>query len=172
MSILDLEKDIKTKLWRIRRQIKAGDDSEILVWLLGGNLACAQRPLRDHPEFGCRKPLPPEARPLVISWVKKVRSLGIRSIISLLEEIQHEKYYIRGGLALHAEGLYGYYRSEGFEFCDIPMTDYQKPSESDMERILKAFDQMPPPVLLHCSASIDRTCPVAAFIVSKREIKT
>ena len=172
MSIVDLEKDICAKLWRIRKKIKEGDDSEIVVWLLDGQLACSQRPLRDHPDFGCRRPLPPEACPLVVSWVKQVKSLGIKSIVSLLEERQHEKYYIRGGLELHAEGLYGYYRSQGFEFCDIPMTDYRKPSEPDMEKVLKAFDQMPRPILLHCSASIDRTSPVAAFIVSKREIRT
>ena len=116
----------------------------------------------------CRQPLPPEARELVVEWVERVKSQGIRSIVSLLEETQHERYYLRGGLGLHPEGLFGYYRSQGFSFCNIPLTDYQTPSESQMERILEAFDCMPKPVLLQCSAAIDRTSPVAAYIVSKR----
>ena len=112
--------------------------------------------------------MPPEAKPLVVKWVEQVKSLGISSIVSLLEESQHEKYYVRGGLGLHSDGLFGYYLSQGFEFRHIPMTDYEKPSESEMEKILEAFDQMPKPVLVHCSAGIDRTSPVAAYIVSRR----
>ena len=174
----EITRAIKAKLQRIRDQIRWGDDSEIIVWLLGGTLACSQRPLRDDPDFGvhlpscrcgcCRQPLPPEARELVVEWVERVKSQGIRSIVSLLEETQHERYYLRGGLGLHPEGLFGYYRSQGFSFCNIPLTDYQTPSESQMERILEAFDRMPKPVLLQCSAAIDRTSPVAAYIVSKR----
>ena len=174
MSLLGLEKDIKVKLGRIRRQICTGNDSEILVWLLDGTLACSQRPLRDHPDFGGRVPLPPKAKPLIVDWVERVKSLGIRSIISLLEERQHERYYVKGGLELHPEGLYGYYRSQGFEFCSIPIADSPKSLKSNMGRVLEGkvletFDQMPKPVLLHCSAGIDRTSPVAAYIVSKRE---
>ena len=160
-----LEKSIRSRLSRIRQQIKAGDDSDIMIWLLNGRLACSQRPLRDHPTFGGRVPLPPEARTLVIEWVERVKSAGIRSVVSLLEVAQHERYYIRGGLDLHSEGLFGYYRSQGFEFCHVPATDYQKPSESEMDKVLAAFDRMPKPVLLQCSAAIDRTSPVAAHIV-------
>ncbi len=131
MSSTELTKTIKAELSRVRDQIRAGDDSEILIWLLDKTLACSQRPLRDHPDYGGRcKPLPPEAKPLVMAWVERIKCLGIRSIVSLLEEVQHEKYYIRGGLDLHPEGLFGYYQSQGFEFCHIPMTDYQKPSEA------------------------------------------
>lgn len=168
MSLAELTNTIKDKLKKIRSRIASGDDSEILIWLLDGSLACSQRPLRDHPAFGGHDPLPPEAKPLVVKWVEQVKSLGISSIVSLLEESQHEKYYVRGGLGLHSDGLFGYYLSQGFEFRHIPMTDYEKPSESEMEKILEAFDQMPKPVLVHCSAGIDRTSPVAAYIVSRR----
>ena len=172
MSLTNLEKDIRAKLNQVRIQIKAGDNSDIMTWLLDGDLACSQRPLRDHPEFGGRKELSPEARPLIVDWVERVKSLGIRSIVSLLEVTQHEKYYIRGGLDLHPEGLFGYYQSQGIAFCHIPLTDYQKPSQSQMERVLEAFDRMPKPVLLHCSAAIDRTTPVAAYIVSERGFRS
>ena len=116
--------------------------------------------------------MPPGAKPLVVDWVERVKSLGIQSIVSLLEEEKHKKYYIRGELDLHPEGLFGYYRSQGFEFCHIPLTDYQPPSESDKARVLEAFERMPKPVLLHCSAAIDRTSPVAAYIISKRDIQS
>ena len=33
-----------------------------------------------------------------------------------------------------------------------------------MQKVLKAFDVLPKPVLLHCSAGMDRTAPVAAYI--------
>ena len=174
MTTRYLEKAIKAELNRIRCQIRRGDDSEILIWLLNGDLACSQRPLRDHPIFGGRRhPLLPKAKPLVIEWVDRVQSLGVRSIISLLEDGQHEKYYIRGGLDLHPQGLYGYYGSRGFDFCTIPIVDSPKSLRSNQgrvleERVLAAFDQMVKPVLLHCSAGIDRTSPVAAYIVSKR----
>ena len=174
MTTRCLEKAIKAELNRIRWQIRRGDDSEILIWLLNGDLACSQRPLRDHPIFGGRRhPLPPKAKPLVIEWVDRVQSLCVRSIISLLEDGQHEKYYIRGGLDLHPQGLYGYYGSRGFEYCTIPIVDSPKSLRSNEgrileERVLAAFDRMRKPVLLHCSAGIDRTSPVAAYIVSKR----
>lgn len=139
-----------------------------MIWLLNGTLACSQRPLRDHPVFGCRIPLPLEAKPLVIYWVERVKSAGIRSVVILLEVAQHEKYYVRGGLDLHPEGLLGYYRSQGLAFCHVPATDYQKPSESVMAKVLATFDRMPKPVLLQCSAAIDRTSPVAAYIAYER----
>ena len=174
----ELTAAIQAKLRQIGDQLRAGNDSDIMVWLLDGTLACSQRPLRYHPDFGvhpnscrcgcCRNSLPPEAKQLVVDWVERVTFEGIRSIISLLEEDQHKKYYVRGGLGLHPEGLFGYFRAQGFNFCHIPITDYQTPSESQMENVLEAFDRMPKPVLLQCSAAIDRTSPVAGYIVSKR----
>ena len=169
MSLAKSTNAVRAQLRRMRDQINAGNDSEILIWLLDGSLACSQRPLRDHPDYGGYDPLPPEAKPLVVNWVERVKSLGIQSIVSLLVEEQHQEYCVQGRLDLHPEGLFGYYRSQGFDFCHIPLTDYQTPSESDMERVLEALDRMPKPVLVHCSAGIDRTSPVAAYIVSKRD---
>jgi hypothetical protein len=50
------------------------------------------------------------------------------------------------------------------------MTDYQRPPEVNIEQVLRAFDELPKPVLLQCSAAIDRTVPVAAYIASKRNV--
>jgi hypothetical protein len=46
------EKTIRSGLERIRKQIYRGDESELWVWIIERLLACAQRPLRDHPKFG------------------------------------------------------------------------------------------------------------------------
>ncbi len=168
MEIKELEKRIRNELTRVRHQMKHGNNSEILVWVIPNKLACSQRPLRDHPQFGGRSPLPRDARDLVINWVERVKQMGILSIISLLEEAQHERYYIRGGLDLHKGGLNGYYESKSFWVRHFPMTDYQRPLPKDMQRILSEYDKLPKPVLIQCSAGIDRTTPVVAFIAHQR----
>jgi len=165
------EKWIKSKLERLRMQISQGDDSEIAIWIIPDELACSQRPLRDHPKFGGRQPLPPEAKQLVIHWVNRVKALGIQSIICMLEPAQLDRYYIRGGIDLHPRGLLGYYKSQGFNVRHIAATDYQRPPLEKMQAVLIAFEELPKPVLLHCSASIDRTTPVAAFVTAQRREK-
>jgi hypothetical protein len=157
---------IRSELERIRAQISQGDESDIWVWGIDHRLACSQRPLRDHPKFGGKKPLPlpSEAKPLVEAWVDRIIQGGFRSVISLLELAQLERHYVRGGINLHPEGLLGYYRHCGLEVESIPCTDYQPPSDPEKIRILKAFQRLPKPTLLHCSAAIDRTSPVAAYL--------
>ena len=162
-------KAICAELRRIRSKIYSGDDSELWIWVIPGKLACAQRPLRDKAEFGGGpgkrpRPLPPQARPLVQAWVSRVIEAGFRSVISLLEPKQLVLHYVAGGLDLHPKGLLGYYESRGLEVRSIPCTDYQEPSDQKKSQILEAFRNLPGPVLLHCSAGIDRTSPVAVFL--------
>jgi len=161
------ERHIAKELERLRTQISQGDSSEIFVWVIPGQLACSQRPLRDDPYFGGRSPLSAKSKPLVVDWVQRMKDTGFRSIICLLEDAQNRRYYISGGLDLHPGGLVGYYEDQGFKVFHFPMTDYQRPSREQMERVLEMFSVLPKPVLLHCSAGIDRTAPVAAFIVSQ-----
>lgn len=159
-----LEQHIRSDLQRIRSQIASGNDSELVLWIIPGELALSHRPLRDHPQFGGRSPLPPEARPLVVDWAERIKDTGIQSVICLLEPAQLERYYIKGKLNLHEHGLLGYYEAQGLHVRHFLMTDYQRPPESAMQEVLEAFDELPKPVLIHCSAAIDRTTPVAAFI--------
>ena len=89
-------------------------------------------------------------------------------MICLLEDKQLGRHYVSGGIGLHEGGLLGYYESRGLVVRHFPTTDYQRPPESLMEDVFAAYEELPKPVLLHCSAGIDRTTPVAAFIVSER----
>ena len=174
MPLTPSEKRIRACLERLRTQLCGGDDSEILCWLIPGVLASSQRPLRDHPVYapcwtGKRpRPLPPEARTLVVGWVQRILDSGVQSVICLLERAQLDRYYVRGGLGLPAGGLLEYYQLRGLEVRHIPMTDYQRPSQTEMKQVLEAFDRLPRAVLLHCSAGIDRTTPVAAFLLDQR----
>ena len=162
------ESEIRQGLARIRQQTKQGNESELVIWVISHELACSQRPLRDHPRFGCRSPLPPEAKSEVVRWVSRIKDMGIRSIICLLEYDQLDRYYIRGGLNLHPDGLLGYYMQCGFYIRHFSIADYQRPAATLMDKVLEEFDRLPKPVLIQCSASIDRTTHVVAYIAAKR----
>jgi hypothetical protein len=103
-------------------------------------------------------------RRLVESWVDRILGASFRSIISLLEEAQLDRHFVRGGPDLHPGGLLGDYRHRGLEVASIPCTDYQRPSDDNMREALATFRRLPQPVLLHCSGGIDRSSPVAAYL--------
>jgi len=169
--------ELRHALADLGKRLKAGDDSELLVWVIPEALACAHRPLRYHPQFGgSGRDLPPEATSEVIRWAQRINNLGIRAIISLMhpKELQHYAH-----LNLGAENLIEFYRKSGFEVRHIPWEDpahrpvseqfsFQEELARIREEALHAFDELPKPVLLHCSAGIDRSSPVAAYIWSKR----
>jgi protein tyrosine/serine phosphatase len=105
-----------------------------------------------------------------------MRESGIKSIISLMHD-KELAYY--SSLDLRAPDLIGFYASQGFEVRRITWED---PAHSKASRILiqkkllevrtlvlEAFDALPKPALLHCSAGIDRSSPVAAFLAVHRE---
>lgn len=89
----------------------------------------------------------------VDDWIEEVRSLGIKSIICFIASDQLGFYErLRGGLI-------SYYRELGFTVEHIPARDYQNPplTDLDLARVWKAYQKLPKPVLVHCSAGIDRT---------------
>jgi hypothetical protein len=167
-------KDICQELQRLRTRIYEGDESQIWVWVIPEKLAVAQRPLRDSKKFGGGPgrrppPLPPEALPAVEAWVDRLVGAGFRSVISLLAEGQDQHHYGRlgldyGRLGLDGNSLLGYYRARGIAVESVECTDYEEPPGLKKNQALQAFLRLPKPVLLHCSAGIDRTSPVAAFL--------
>ena len=172
LEVKKLESEIRDKLQNLRTRLANGNETEIVVWVIPYKLACSQRPLRDHPEFGgSGRPLPLDARPLVIRWVAQIKKMGICSVICLMHS-KELKYY--DGLELNANGLLGFYKNQGFQVCHLPWPDPAHEGGLKRQRIeeikreaLSAFRGFPKPVLLHCSAAIDRTTPVAAFIVQE-----
>jgi hypothetical protein len=169
--------EIRSALHHLGEKLESGDDSSIIVWVIAGKLACAHRPLRHHPNFGgSGKDLPPAARGQVFAWARRLRDSGIKGIISLMhpKELRHYE-----AVDLGATDLIAFYEKEGFRVCHIPWEDpaHRLPSQrlsfqEELARVrvesLTAFDKLPKPVLLHCSAGIDRSAPVAAFIFLHR----
>ncbi len=155
----------------LRARLRVRPDADPLIWPIPSELACSQRPLRDHRDYRDRNPLPAESFPLIDNWIQRVRDSGIRSIICLLTPNQLQRY-----AGLHKHGLLGAYGEAGFAVRHIPVFDEVHPEDTTGclmlgERVYalayEAFTELPKPVLLHCSAGIDRSSPVAAHIVMK-----
>jgi protein tyrosine phosphatase (PTP) superfamily phosphohydrolase (DUF442 family) len=90
---------------------------------------------------------------VVDDWIVRVRALGVKSIICLLAKEQLLYY---GQLKTD---LISYYRAAGFEAAHVPADDHQTPplSPDHLTTIWNAYHDLPKPVLVHCSAGLDRT---------------
>ena len=101
-------------------------------------------------DYGANAPVSPD---VVSHWIAEAKSSGAKSIICLLNE-QHLKLY--GGLP---SGLLQTYRDAGFEVGHVPVVDRRRPalSGSELNAVEQHFNELPKPVLIHCSAGIDRT---------------
>jgi hypothetical protein len=167
--------EIRKALLTLAHRLKSGDESELFVTVIPHELACAHRPLRYHPIHGkSRADLPPEATDEVIGWVDRVTAAGFRSVICLMhpKEIQHYS-----GLDLGYSDILDLYRAKGLKVCHQPWDDpahrptgieFQDEVLNSRAACLNCFDELPKPVLLHCSAGQDRSSPVAAFIWRER----
>jgi protein-tyrosine phosphatase len=80
--------------------------------------------------------------------VARGRAVGI---ICLLSD-EHLRLYPDGSLV-------DIYRTAGFEVRHVPVTDHKRPplSAEELAHVLAAYRELPKPVLVHCSAGIDRT---------------
>ena len=168
-------KHMQNAMEALRQRLRNDPNGDPLIWPLSGVLAYSQRPLRDHPEHSHKlETIALDARPLIEAWIGRVQSAGIRSVICLLTPPQLRKYEI----VLGPGGLLASYHDAGFEVRHFPVFDTAHPDEREgcekLEEILfnkvhAAFLGLPKPVLLHCSAGIDRSSPVAVEIVDREK---
>ena len=120
----------------------------MLSWVIPDKLAGSHRPGYYSVERGKTVP-----RAEIDAWLAGVRTFGIKSIICLLSDDQLPLYdQLPSGLIAH-------YRSEGFRVEHVPAQDHQDPplTQDHLSRIWSAYEALPKPVLVHCSAGIDRT---------------
>ena len=169
--------EIKHAMAALGRRLEQGDESQLLHWVIDGKLACAHHPLRHRPQYGgSGRNLTPSATDLVRIWTKQVIMAGVRSVISLMHDRDLACYI---SLDLGTASLLENYRSMGLQVVYVPWEDpHHKKSTPEEKRkkllrvrkeALSAYDSLPNPVLLQCSAGIDRSSPVAAFIWSKKQ---
>jgi protein tyrosine phosphatase (PTP) superfamily phosphohydrolase (DUF442 family) len=139
-----------------------GDEDEMkeVTWVIPDKLARGYRPGR----YGSTGPV---AESVVAAWCDSVRDAGIGSIVCLLAP-EHLGLYagVPGGLLDH-------YRTRGFNVAYVPVADHKWPplDAAELDQAWKAYDGLPEPVLVHCSAGIDRTGAAIEHILAKLNVE-
>jgi len=116
-----------------------------MEWVYEGLLARSSRPGYPATEVSLRD---------VEKWLQQIQQQGIQAIICLLSQNELDEYY-RGLPA----GLLAFYEERGLAVDRIYVKDYQSPAvdAGQLTAVHAAFQQLPRPVLIHCSAGMVRT---------------
>jgi len=169
---------IRHGMRELARHLESGDESQLIYWVTQNELGSTVRPLRRHPRYALgRMTLPAEARPLVDEWITFVKVENIRSILSLMHDADLKCYRLLG---FRNENLLDHLADAGFHVASCPYEDphYKRSSPQEKlatllevrEQALIAFRQLPKPVLIMCSSGIDRSAPVAAFVIETESV--
>ena len=124
--------------------IKAANPSEGIKWVIDGVLAYGERP--GYPQ------LTVPAR-IVDQWMDEVQRQGIRSVINMLSEDEMAVYYRHLG-----QPLLQYYADAGLEAREVAHEDLGVVVTKRvlLDRVIAAFENLPQPVIIHCSAGAER----------------
>lgn len=172
-------RELQRAMEGLGQRLDKGDESTPFVEVIAGQLACTYRPLRRHfPYGGPQCNLPAEAASALLNWVRCMRGHGFNGLICLMGAAEF-RHYDAVVSELAAKDLIDLYEKHGFEVRRVPWEDpkykvalggpsYKEQLLEAREEALRAFDELPKPVLLHCSSGIQRSSPVAAFIYSQR----
>lgn len=119
----------------------------MLRWIVDGLLAGSHRPGYAGESGG------QVDTAAVDEWLEDIRDLGIRSIICLLHDEQLSYY------STLPSGLLQHYRDQGFNIRHIPARDHSSPplTETQLDEVWASFTELEKPVVVHCSAGMDRT---------------
>jgi hypothetical protein len=134
----------------------------MITWTVAKKLARCPRPGYGG-ERGASVP-----REEVDQWLAEARREGVRSIICLLDP-DHLGLYADLGVTLG-----DYYRAAGFDVVHLPTPDHQSPPvpQATLDLAWDSFQRLTKPVLVHCSAGIDRSGAVTAFVFSRCKDET
>ena len=137
----------------------SGEEDRRAEWVIEGILARAHRP-----GYPANRPDVDKIR----QWADAALEMGVRSIISVIDDAQVSYY---DSLDLDGGGLFGYYRSLGLTVEHISADDYKTPplSPEQLEDVWQSFQSLDKPVLIHCSAGRDRTGASVEHILSRLE---
>jgi hypothetical protein len=130
----------------------------VIEWVIPGRLARSARPGAPATAETAVDPAAVEA------WLGEARALGIGSILCLLSHSQLKPYEVLPG------GLLAHYRRAGFAVGHIPIEDHQTPPipPEKLDEVVRLYENLPAPLLVHCWAGIDRTGAAVEHILKAR----
>jgi hypothetical protein len=162
----------------MRETLHEPERSPVLAWAVPGILAVTQRPLRVHPLFGGGgHSYPAEARPAIEEWITRLAKHGIRSVVVLTSNKELAHY---DAPTASDGGLLALYRGRGLDVVHLPADDpahdvtardaFEAAVDGIAVEVAEALRHVPLPAVIHCSAAIDRSPPVAARVACLAEV--